>query len=167
MGFFTGIQPSATYGGEVMGYTPQEIRVLRKAASRALGFPRAGSMELGWQLYPLKDPLKVAASTMRRYCQEWWQASGPQLIQGDGLSVRELSGVFHTTLRHFHGQPAKASWLKKSTGPMADLHLWMREAGWEVVSPGQFLTRSGKPMILTDHAPHIVAKAFVDDLRGV
>eukprot|EP00959_Pyramimonas_sp_CCMP1952_P247298 5169413-Pyramimonas_sp.AAC.1 len=87
--FLAGIQASATYGGEVLGHTPGEIKILRRAGAKALGF-LGGALDIGWALHADHDPLNKAADTLKRYAKEWWQASDGDLLQGDGLTAREL-----------------------------------------------------------------------------
>ena len=165
--FFCGVMPSATYGGEVTGFTPQEIRLLRRTAARVLGLPASSTKELGWQLFPKRDPLKLATSTFKRYCKEWWQASDEALKQGDGLDVGELSKSFNTTLTTLGQIPERASWLRKSTGPLSDMHLWMREAGWEHVHPGIFLGRDGFRYELTCFDPTFITDEHTSVLTGM
>ena len=71
--YFAEMQASATYGGEVLGRSLTEIKALRQARTRALGFA-GGSLDIGRSLYPDKDPLVRAVGTFKRYAKERWRA---------------------------------------------------------------------------------------------
>eukprot|EP00959_Pyramimonas_sp_CCMP1952_P304838 6379947-Pyramimonas_sp.AAC.1 len=53
--YFAGIQAAATYGAEVLGWSPTEIQGLRQAGARALGIA-GGALDIAWSLYPGRDP---------------------------------------------------------------------------------------------------------------
>eukprot|EP00959_Pyramimonas_sp_CCMP1952_P453530 9468376-Pyramimonas_sp.AAC.1 len=89
--FVCGVKPSLTYGEEIQGHPPSEIRALRLQTAKSTGLWGAGAnVDFCWCLAPGEDPIFHAAATLRRYSAEWWTCTDAQLCAKDNLSAREL-----------------------------------------------------------------------------